>query len=59
MKALGKIEQEGKKEEAITVEFADGILLHVPLQESTPIVPLYRIKEGETQTRQAWGQSMD
>jgi transcription-repair coupling factor (superfamily II helicase) len=32
--ALGKIEQEGKKEEAITVEFADGILLHVPLQES-------------------------
>ena len=31
---MGKIEQEGKFEEAITVEFADGILLHVPLQES-------------------------
>ena len=31
---MGKIEQEGKLEEAITVEFADGILLHVPLQES-------------------------
>ncbi len=31
---LGKIEQDGKVEEAITVEFADGILLHVPLQES-------------------------
>ena len=31
---MGKIEQEGKAEEAITVEFADGILLHVPLQES-------------------------
>jgi transcription-repair coupling factor (superfamily II helicase) len=31
---LGKIDQNGKSEEAITVEFADGILLHVPLQES-------------------------
>ena len=31
---MGKIEQEGKLEEAITVEFSDGILLHVPLQES-------------------------
>ena len=31
---LGKIEHEGTNEEAITVEFADGILLHVPLQES-------------------------
>ena len=32
--SLGKIEQEQKPEESITVEFADGILLHVPLQES-------------------------
>ena len=32
--SLGKIEQEQKSEESITVEFADGILLHVPLQES-------------------------
>ena len=32
--SMGKIEQDGKSEEAITVEFADGILLHVPLQES-------------------------
>ena len=31
---LGKIEQDGVMMEAITVEFADGILLHVPLQES-------------------------
>jgi transcription-repair coupling factor (superfamily II helicase) len=31
---LGKIEEENRKEEAITLEFADGILLHVPLQES-------------------------
>ena len=32
--SLGKIEQDGKTEEAISVEFADGILLHIPLQES-------------------------
>jgi transcription-repair coupling factor (superfamily II helicase) len=32
--SLGKIKQDGKSEEAITVEFAEGILLHVPLQES-------------------------
>ena len=32
--SLSKIEQDGKTEEAITVEFADRILLHVPLQES-------------------------
>ena len=31
---LGKIEEENREEEAITLEFADGILLHVPLQES-------------------------
>lgn len=32
--SLGKIDQQGKTEEVISVEFADGILLHVPLQES-------------------------
>ena len=31
---LGKIEQERLIEEAISVEFSDGIRLHVPLQES-------------------------
>ena len=31
---LGKIKLEGRNEEAITLEFADGLLLHVPLQES-------------------------
>tara|TARA_Y100001978_G_C23702867_1_gene442419 strand:- start:6568 stop:9945 length:3378 start_codon:yes stop_codon:yes gene_type:complete len=33
-RALGKIEDEERREEAITAEFADGLLLHVPLQES-------------------------
>ena len=33
-KKLGYIEEGQRKEEAITLEFADGILLHVPLQES-------------------------
>ena len=33
-KKLGKIEEGQGSEEAITLEFADGILLHVPLQES-------------------------
>ena len=32
--SLGRIELEGRNEEAITIEFADGLLLHVPLQES-------------------------
>ena len=32
--SLGKIENEGSQEEAITLEFADGLTLHVPLQES-------------------------
>ena len=32
--SMGRIEQDNQTEEAITVEFADGILLHVPLQES-------------------------
>ena len=36
-----EIEQDGKTEEAITVEFADGILLHVPLQES------HRCRQGD------------
>ena len=31
---LGKIENDGSVEETITVEFADGLMLHVPLQES-------------------------
>ena len=31
---IGPIQDEGRQEEAITVEFADGILLHVPLPES-------------------------
>ena len=31
---LGKIEEGTRREEAITVEFADGLLLHIPLQES-------------------------
>jgi len=31
---LGKIEQDGTTEEAISVEFADGVRLHIPLQES-------------------------
>ncbi len=31
---IGKIQDEGREEEAITVEFSDGITLHVPLQES-------------------------
>jgi transcription-repair coupling factor (superfamily II helicase) len=31
---LGKIENAGRDEEAITLEFADGLMLHVPLQES-------------------------
>lgn len=33
-KKLGTIQEGKRKEEAITLEFADGILLHVPLQES-------------------------
>ena len=32
--SLGKVLQEDSEEEAITVEFADGIFLHVPIQES-------------------------
>lgn len=31
---LGSIQEIGQNEEAITLEFADGLLLHVPLQES-------------------------
>lgn len=31
---LGQIEDNQRKEEAITLEFADGLFLHVPLQES-------------------------
>ncbi len=31
---MGKLEKEDKEEEIISVEFADGLLLHVPLQES-------------------------
>ena len=31
---LGKIDVSGRDEEAITLEFADGLMLHVPLQES-------------------------
>ncbi len=33
-KKLGLVVEGSRKEEAITLEFADGILLHVPLQES-------------------------
>ena len=33
-KSLGKIQNEQSQEEAITLEFADGLNLHVPLQES-------------------------
>ena len=33
-KCIQRIEDEGRQEEAVTVEFADGILLHVPLPES-------------------------
>ena len=33
-KKLGQIEDGQRKEEAITLEFADELLLHVPLQES-------------------------
>ena len=33
-KKLGKIDQEKNTEEVITLEFADGLLLHVPIQES-------------------------
>jgi len=32
--SLGKVVQDQKTEEAITVEFADGVYLHVPIQES-------------------------
>ena len=32
--SLGKVIQEDSEEETITVEFADGIFLHVPIQES-------------------------
>ena len=32
--AMGKLEKEDQEEEIISVEFADGLLLHVPLQES-------------------------
>mgnify|MGYP001159956559 FL=1 len=32
--SLGRMEEENAGEEAITVEFDDGLLLHVPLQES-------------------------
>ena len=31
---MGKLEKEEQEEEIISVEFADGLLLHVPLQES-------------------------
>ena len=31
---LGEIDEGTQKEEAVTLEFADGLLLHVPLQES-------------------------
>jgi len=33
-KCIQRIKDEGREEEAVTVEFADGILLHVPLPES-------------------------
>ncbi len=33
-RGVGCIADEGRREEAITVAFADGILLHVPLPES-------------------------
>ena len=33
-RCIQRIEDEGRQEEAVTVEFADGILLHVPLPES-------------------------
>lgn len=32
--SLGKIDNDGTQEEAITLEFADGLMLHLPLQES-------------------------
>ena len=32
---LGKIEEDNREEEAITLEFADGILLHVPCRNLT------------------------
>lgn len=31
---MGKIDGDGQEEEAITLEFSDSVLLHVPLQES-------------------------
>ena len=54
---LGKIEQEGKTEEAITVEFADGILLHVPLQESHLLSRYVGLKKASPKLAKLGGKS--
>ncbi len=54
---LGKIEQEGIMTEAITVEFADGILLHVPLQESHLLSRYVGLKKGKPKLAKLGGKS--
>ena len=54
---LGKIEQDGVMMEAITVEFADGILLHVPLQESHLLSRYVGLKKGKPKLAKLGGKS--
>ena len=55
---LGKIDQNGKSEEAITVEFADGILLHVPLQESHLLSRYVGLKKAKPKLAKLGGEDL-
>ena len=55
--SLGKIEQQGKTEEAISVEFADGILLHIPLQESHLLSRYIGLKKAKPKLAKLGGKS--
>jgi transcription-repair coupling factor (superfamily II helicase) len=55
--SLGKIEQQGKTEEAISVEFADGILLHIPLQESHLLSRYIGLKKSKPKLAKLGGKS--
>ncbi len=54
---LGKIDQDGIQEEAITVEFCDGILLHVPLQESHLLSRYVGLKKAKPKLAKLGGKS--
>jgi transcription-repair coupling factor (superfamily II helicase) len=55
--SLGQIDRDDSNEEAITVEFADGVLLHVPLQESHLLSRYVGLKRSKPKLAKLGGKS--